>query len=288
MIDEIRQLAIFAKVADCGGITAASKDLGLSTSVVSHHMKELESRLGVALLYRSTRKMALTAEGKKVAQHARRMVESAERSIDAISKDAEEPSGELSISIASILLRSEVMDRVADFSIKFPRVSLSIDFSDSVVDLVAEGIDFAVRVGNRVDSSLKSRRIATLDRCLVARPQLASSVVEIDQLSASPWVGLSMLPMHRTFSGPRGKKKISFVPNTVVNSVDGACQLALRGCGIATPPRFLAEPYLESGELVELFPEWKLESLPIYGVWHANTSRTGLATRLKSFLLGEV
>lgn len=284
MINEIRQLAIFVKVVDLSSFSSAARALGLSTSVVSHHITELESRLGVALLYRSTRKMSLTAEGKKVLKHARDMVESAEKSIDAITRDSAVPSGELSISIPSVLIRSPLQRALAEFCKSYPGIRLSINVTDQVVDLVSGPFDLALRIGRLKDSTLKSAKVFSISRLLVASKKL-QSIKSIDQLRSAPWIHLSQLPPYRILTGPGNKRqKISYSASLSVDSVDAAFMFCLSGCGIFTAPDFLAEHELSTGRLLHLLPEWSPDSLPVYMLWHGNSSKNSLVSLLKSSL----
>lgn len=147
MLDHLRQMAIFAKVIDHGSFRGAARELRLSPSVVSHHISELEDRLGVALLYRTTRKLTLTPEGAKLLAATRRMLEAVEDEIAELSLSAREPSGELRITAPSVLSLSPLLDSIAAFSRAHPRIRLSLDFSDTRKDLIDDGFDLAVRFG---------------------------------------------------------------------------------------------------------------------------------------------
>ncbi|WP_274594863.1 LysR family transcriptional regulator [Parasedimentitalea marina] len=148
MLDQLRQIAIFAKTVDHGSFRAAAKALRLSPSVVSHHITQLEAQLGVALLYRSTRKLSLTRDGERLIGAARKMIDAAETGLHAVSDLAPQPSGELRVTAPAVLAQSTIVRRIAKFSIAYPGVRLALDFSDLRREVIGEGIDVALRMGS--------------------------------------------------------------------------------------------------------------------------------------------
>jgi len=149
MIDRLRQMAIFAKTIDHGSFRAAAKELRLSPSVVSHHISQLEESLGVALLYRSTRKLSLTSEGERLLVAARNMLQAVETELVDLSSSANTPSGELRLTMPSVLSQSHFTDRIAAFSKAYPRITLSLDFSDTRRALIDDGFDLATARSSR-------------------------------------------------------------------------------------------------------------------------------------------
>src|SRR5579863_733071 len=120
MIDELRALAIFAKTVEAGSFRTAAKELKLSPSVVSHHIAQLEERLGVTLLYRSTRHLSLTQEGNKLFEHAKEMLLAAESGLNIITQQSSEPSGRLIITLPSFFTKSKLVKDIAAFAQTFP------------------------------------------------------------------------------------------------------------------------------------------------------------------------
>src|SRR5580700_8826000 len=167
MIDELRALAIFAKVVEAGSFRSAANTLKLSPSVVSHHVAQLEERLGVALLYRSTRQLSLTFEGEKLFASAKSMISAAENGLNSIKHQTSEPSGKLNLTVPAFLTRSALVRDIAAFAKAFPKIALSISFTDVQQDVIREGIDLAIRVGELKDSALKSKRLYDMKRKLV-------------------------------------------------------------------------------------------------------------------------
>ncbi len=168
MLDHLKQIAIFAKTVDHGSFREAARVLRLSPSVVSHHVTQLEQQLGTALLYHSTRKLSLTADGERLLAAVRSMIEAAEAGLQAIADQKSQLSGVLRITAPAALGQSMLVDRFAEFSLANPLVQLSINFTDVRRDLIGEGFDVAIRMGWLKDSTLIARKLFDVRRRLVA------------------------------------------------------------------------------------------------------------------------
>lgn len=288
MIDELRALAIFAKTVEAGSFRTAAKELKLSPSVVSHHISQLEERLGVTLLYRSTRQLSLTQDGENLFTAAKTMVQAAESGLNTITNQSPEPSGKLTITVPAVLTRSSLVKDLASFAQTFPKITLSISFSDVQQDLIREGIDLAIRIGDLKSSTLKAKRLYEMKRKLIVAPsymQSRKNPHKPQDLIAWDWIGLKMRPNQKTLVNRAGKTfQINFQPRIIVDSVDAVCHLAIAGLGLATPPSFLVEEELRQGLLVEPLPAWGVESLGVYAVWPPNASKESLTFRLINFL----
>lgn len=288
MIDDYRSLAVFNAVADAGSFSAAARHLRLSTSVVSHHVSKLEARLGVTLLFRSTRSLSLTPEGSLIRDAVRRMVQSGEEAIDLLADEADQPVGALRVAIPAFGGQGAVQEGIWAFARAYPMVALSLSSSDTQVDLFKDGFDLAIRVGNLADSSLKSRRIGEFRRVLVAAPHYLAAqgpVDTIDDLKACDFVGLSMVSDDITLE--RGGEAVSFAPENVRLEVDSvaAAEAAIRmGLGVQRLPLPGIARDLETGDLVELLPEWRLPELGVYAVWPDSGPQKRLTRLLIDFL----
>jgi DNA-binding transcriptional LysR family regulator len=287
MIDDLRAMAVFAKTVESGSFRAAATAMNLSPSVVSHHVSQLEERLGVALLYRSTRRLSLTQDGIALFEHAKLMLAAAENGLNAITRRSGEPIGTLSVTLPAFLARSPLVERIAEFAKACPKVRLAMDFSDLKQDLIRDAIDLAIRIGPLQDSGLKSRKLFDIERRLVIAPAAMGKQYPLvpEDLRDWSWIGLRMRPNHRTLTNAQGEaRQISFEPRVVVNSLDAVCQLAIAGLGLATPPAFLVEDDIRRGRLVEPLSEWSISSLGAYAVWPPNAARESLTYRLVQFL----
>lgn len=288
MIDELRALAIFAKTVDAGSFRQAAKELNLSPSVVSHHIAQLEKRLGVALLYRSTRHLSLTQEGNELFAHAKEMLLAAETGLNAITQQSPDPSGRLNITLPSFFTKSTLVKGIADFAKVFPKVELLLNFTDVKQDLIREGIDLAIRIGDLEDSALKAKKLFDMPRKLVVAPvymEYRKKPHKPQDLLDWDWIGFEMRPHRRTLIHPSGKSvELEFNPRIVADSVEAVSQLAVAGLGLATPPAFLVAPALDQKDLIEPLPSWEISSLPVFAVWPPNASKNSLTFRMIHFL----
>ncbi|MFY0611455.1 MAG: LysR family transcriptional regulator [Hyphomicrobiaceae bacterium] len=280
MINHLRALAVFAKTVEHGSFRAAADDLELSPSVVSHHISQLEEQLGVALLYRSTRTLSLTRDGERLIGAAQAMLSAAEDGINTVLDHASGLSGELQITAPAVLAQSPLADKITQFLRVHPGVKISIDFSDDRRDVVADGIDVAIRMGWLRDSALKARKLYDVERVLVA----SNSLLTGRPVPKSPkdledwdWLDLASVPLKPIFRHA-SQKTITLRPATrlTANSAAALYQFVARGAGIAALPRFLAEADIQAGTTQVLLPEWRISSIAVYAVRPQNATRDGL------------
>jgi DNA-binding transcriptional LysR family regulator len=163
-------LRLFLRVLDAGSISLAGRQLGVSAAVASQRLKRLESRLGVRLFHRTTRRLEPTAEGTWLAERGRASIEELARVTDALGRAGREISGTLRVSVPESFGRQHISPLLPAFLEQHPRLALNMQFSDQVVDLVASGLDLAIRIGSLQDSSAVAQRLATDRRVLCASP----------------------------------------------------------------------------------------------------------------------
>ena len=292
MIDELRPLIIFAKTAELGSFREAARFFNLSPSVVSYHISQLERRFGIALLHRSTRQVSLTHDGEQVFKQAMVLAEVAESCLDTLSEQRDEPVGKLGIALPAGLVRSELVNAIAGFARQFERVELSMQFSDQQQNLVKESIDLAVRTGHLVNSGFQHRKLMDQPRRLVCTPDYLKTQPfprHIEDIRTWSWVELSMLPPERTLISPLGERVGVEIQSRIrVDSVDAMYRLSLAGLGLSTPPDFLVDEDLRRGTLVEVLPDWKVEDLPVYLLWPANTPKKSLTKELVDYLVNSM
>ncbi|MFK7838557.1 MAG: LysR family transcriptional regulator [Sulfitobacter sp.] len=281
MIDQLRQMAIFAKVIDHGSFRGAARELRLSPSVISHHISQLEERLGVALIYRSTRKLTLTKEGQKLLKAAQNMIDAVESELVDLSVAANAPSGELHLTLPSVLSSSPLVEQLAAFSISHPRIKLFLDFSDTRRSLVDDGYDIAIRMKPNAKNSATSRKLFSVERKLVAAstyvanrssPKIPSDLLGWDWMALTP---VQNIPVR--FS-KEGQETISFKPETRIfaNDAQALCRLACTGTGLAVLPEFLVRAHVENGRLHYVLTDWSLGSIDVFAQWPANAPKHGL------------
>lgn len=281
MIDRLRQMAIFAKTIDHGSFRGAARELRLSPSVVSHHVAQLEESLGVALIYRSTRKLTLTREGHRLLSAAHKMLEAVEGELVDLSVSASAPSGELRITIPSVLSQSHFIEQIAAFKKTYPRITLFLDFSDTRRSLIDDGFDIAIRMGPKAKNSATSRKLFSVKRKLVASAEyLASRPTPENPQDVVGWDWLALVPAQNVpleFTGVAGSQTI-IKPEARIfaNDAQAIYRLANASAGLAIVPDFLVSEDVNSGTLKYVLPGWELQSIDVYATWPANAPKHGL------------
>ncbi len=289
MIDDLRTLAIFAEIVRQKSFRGAAKLLNLSPSVVSYHVTQLEKRLGISLLYRSTRKISLTHEGEILYRHAVDMLSCAQQGLSKISSVSPEPTGRLIVALPSVITRASINRKIADFCKKYPGIDYHFHYTDIRQDMIGEGIDLAIRVGKLEDSTLKSKRIGRIDRKLVCSTDFFSHHKQPkhpEELASWKWIKLEMLPSTRSLIRDGGEVfHVTYESYVSVDSVEAMTQFCLHGLGLATPPDYLVTEALENGKLVEILPEWQVEPLPLFALWPDNLIENSNSRRLLDHLV---
>ncbi len=293
MLDQLRAMAVFAKVADLGSFRAAARALSLAPSVVSHHVNELEAHLSLPLLYRSTRRLALTSDGEKLLPAARDMVEAAERGLDAASGRSATPTGTLRLTAPAFLAETSLTRDLAAFSSAHPNVRLSVGFTDAPRELLRDGLDLALRAGTLTDSTHKTRKLADMRRVLVGAPRYvgAQKPARIpSDLSTWAFIQLSSRPPELRLIPPGKKKPVSvdLQPKISVDSAAAIREIVVAGAGIATLPEVTVRSELARGRLVEILPGWEAPTVGVFAVWPHNAQRAELTLRFVEFMAPRV
>jgi DNA-binding transcriptional LysR family regulator len=263
-------LLVFAAIGREGSITRAARSLGVTKSVVSGHLRTLEASLGVRLVQRTTRRLALTQVGEQAYESVQRMLEAA-GDVDRLAEsEMEAPSGTLRVASTVDLARLLVAPALASVCQAWPSLRVQLHTADRPVDILAEGLDAAVRVGVPPDSSFRIRKLAD-DQCvLLASPGLAqrwSSAERPRDLAAAPWLFHAAVDQPRkTFHAP-GRPDEGFVvgePHGVADNTDALRTLAAAGLGFAELPSHIAADDLATGRLVRVLAPWFSRPLSIY------------------------
>ena len=288
MIDHLRQMAIFARVVDEGSFRAAANDLGLAPSRTSEIVSDLETYLGVTLLYRTTRKISLTNEGRIFYARVVEMIRAAEAGLNELNALSLEPVGALRISLPSFFAAGPFSTAIASFAQKHPHVAFSVTYTDKRVGLIEDGFDLNLRVGWLDDSSMMSRKLADSQRLLVAGAGYAAArpiPKRPSDLEDWDWIRYQQRADVTEFISPDGKtKKVTGQAQIEVDNVDAMYHFATQNTGLAILPSFLAERGISSGELVQIIPDWTLRPLGIYAVWPDKSRRESLTLLFVRFL----
>lgn len=288
MIDHLRHMAIFARVVDEGSFRAAARDIGISPSRVSETVSDLEDYLGITLLHRTTRKIALTSEGRMLYPRVADMVRSAEAGLDELNALSLEPAGALRISVPAFMSSSGISTAIAEFIRLHPHVALSVSYTDYPVGLLEDGYDVNIRAGWPEDSSMMSRKLGNMERVLVAGTDYAASRPVPGtpaDLEDWDWIGFQHRPDTMEFTSPTGETaKVAGRSQIEVDSADALYHLTRQNIGVTVLPSYLAERGVASDELVRLLPDWGLLPLGIHALWPDKSRRENLTLLFVRFL----
>lgn len=285
---EPNDLLLFARVVDAGNLTRAAERLGVPKSTVSRRIAALEAQLGERLLLRTTRKMSVTDLGLAVLEHARRVDEDVQAASALAQHRQSAPSGRLRVTMAGDLANLLLAPLMADFLARHPLVTLEVDLSSRLVDLIGENFDLALRMGELSDdASLAARRIAVFASGLYAAP----AYLKKHGQPANPDALLKHRVLHaRSQSGEpfawrlvSGSRHWQGVPPTaaLINSPGSLLQLALSGAGITMAHDQFAAPHVNRGALVRVLPKWHFVPTPMWAVF---PGRRLMPARTRAFI----
>ena len=271
---EPNDLLLFARVADLGSFSRAAERLGIPKSTVSRRVSALESRLGERLLQRTTRKLTLTELGQAVLEHARHVAEDVEAASALAQNRQVRPSGRLRVTMPGDLGNIVLAPMLTRFALEHPGVTLEVDLSARFVDLIGEGWDLAIRMGElRDDASLAARRLAVFTTGLYASPAyLERRGAPRDPAALTEHDGLHVLsrngePMPWTlFRGADTWQGIPR-PRAVANSPELLMHMALGGAGIAMVNDHFALAHVRRKELACVLPKWRPAPTPAWAVF---------------------
>lgn len=271
-MDRFQEMRALAAVVDAGSFVGGADALQLSKAAISRQVADLETRLGVRMLHRTTRRLSLTAEGEVFYARCRELLASLEEAEAEATAGRGEAVGELKVSAPVSFGLLHLAPLWGDFLAKHPAVSLELTLSDRMVDLVDEGFDLAVRIARMPSSSLVSRRLAGTRLVLCATPKYLKKhgiPAHPADLASHEVLAYNLLATGDawSFDGPDGSATVKVRPRMHTNSGDTCRSVALRHQGMILQPTFLISEDLRSGALVEVLPEWKSLELGIYAVY---------------------
>ena len=256
MLEQLRQMAVFAEVVRQGSMVAASKELGMSAAGVSQHIKQLETLLGVKLLNRTTRSLSVTEAGEGYSEQCIPMLSAAQTANDQVSHYSGELTGEIRITAPSGIANRPLSRVLTAFLTKHPNLRIRLIIADTNLDLVEHKIDLAIRAGNLRDSTLIARKLTEWRGILCASPAWVcrNGLPEtLEQLSTLPGLifGEHSGPYRLQFSE---KRTIEIQPLVVCNNQSALYSMTLAGVGYSLQLDADVTTQLESGELIQLLP----------------------------------
>jgi len=286
-MDRLTDIAVFVRVVERGSFTRAAEELELSRAVVSKYLTRLEERLGARLLHRTTRRLSLTEAGAALFEASRGALERIDEAEDAVAKFQKAPRGRLRVSAPMGFGILHLGAAVADFLRAYPEVSIDLQLDDRYVNLLEEGVDLAIRIGQLTDSSLIARKLASDELIVIASPGYLEQNGEPEtpaDLAAHNCLHYAYLSTANVwrFTGPDGRESsVAVTGNTRVNNGNIECEMVAAGLGLALVPTFYAAPYLRAGRVKRVLPRHKLADIGIYAVY---PQRSHVPPKVRAFV----
>ena len=290
-MDTLQAMAVFVRVVERGSFSAVARELNTSQPTVSKYIAALERRLGGQLFTRRTRQLSLTDEGERYLQFCRDILAAVDNAERSFKTGQEQIEGSLRIASSVSFGRLRIAPKLSAFLQRYPGVTADLHLSDSNVDLVEQGIDIAIRIGELRDSNLKARKIGTTRRQLYAAPAylerwgVPSSPAELAGHNCLVFSLLDQAEIWRLeHAGQWSHTQVR--GNARSNSSEAIRQMVLDGSGISLSPTWLFDDALEDGRVLVVLPGYSPASLPIHAVMPADRRQFA---RVKAFCdyLGE-
>ncbi|WP_180104213.1 LysR substrate-binding domain-containing protein [Acinetobacter sp. YH12108] len=289
MLTDLDDFYCFAQVVEHGGFSAAERATDIPKSKLSRRVYNLEERLGVRLIQRSSRHFAVTDIGMNIYRHAQVMLSAAQAAHDLVDHLSTEPRGTIKISLPVSIAQNEMAKILPDFLKKYPEIKVQMMITNRRVDIINEGFDLALRVRTSLDDdpNLVIRQFEKIEQHLFASQGYLNEFGDLktpEQLSEHKI--LSMAEEHTEQflilqNEQQQQKKIRINPTVMGSDLNMLAQLAASGCGITLLPDNVVQQYVERGELVRVLSDWKTA----HGIFHlVYPSRRGLLPAVRVFI----
>lgn len=272
MSSKIEEITAFVNVVEYGGFTNAAEKLGIAKSSLSRRMSELEQRLGVQLLNRTTRKISLTRSGQQFFERSRQILTELEEAEQLVSEGQVELKGRIKMAVPLSFAMQHMAPLIVEFKRQYPDIELSVDLNDREIDLVEEGFDLAIRIGFMQDSTLIARRLGVIKVVCCASPsylELHGEPQHPDQLPQHYGLYYSNSSAQRLWQFEVGGKSRPFLPinNLSANNGEFLASAAIEGLGVISSPTFIVYKSLRNGELVRILKSYPMPDTGIYAVF---------------------
>jgi DNA-binding transcriptional LysR family regulator len=272
-LDDLRALRVFVTVVETGSLTEAARRLNIAPSTVSKHISALEAKVHGQLIVRSTKQIHVTELGRRFNARCQAIIQEVERTEFEVDEYNAEPQGVLRISAAPVFAVKHLAPVVARFLEKYPKVSVDLQLTNTEEDLVANGIDAAIRISSKLDDNLVAVKLAPNVRVYCAapsymakhgKPSSVTDLVNHNCLIIQSVAQSAVWPMRREDGVI---EQVAVTGTFKCNNGDMLCEALLQGMGIGHLARFMVYDHIASGDLVELFPESRVIASHIYVVF---------------------
>jgi len=282
-LPNLEDLAVFVQVAKRASFAAAASELGMSTAFISKRIRLLEQNLGVRLLHRTTRRVSVSEDGERVYHWALRILDSVQRMGDEVSALHREPSGQLRIASSLGLGRRFVAPALSELAARYPQLDIRLDVHDRLVDLVAEGVDLDIRVGNEIAANLIAKPLAKNRRVLCAAPgylERRGTPRSLAELTSHDC--LVIKERDHPFGvwhleGPSGEENVKVTGPLSSNHGEVVHQWCLDGRGILLRSWWDVHDSLADGRLVQVLPEYQQQA----DIWAVHAAPLASSARVR-------
>jgi DNA-binding transcriptional LysR family regulator len=272
----------FARIVEGGSLSAGARAVGKSLPAVCRSLAQLEKRLGERLLHRTTRRIALTEAGTEFYERCRRIVAEIEEAEAAVRAQTIEPQGVLAVTAPLLFGRMHIAPVVVEYLRRYRKASVSLILADRLINLVEEGIDVAIRIGELADSTLVARRLGAIPRVVCASPEYLKhhgAPARPQDLARHECVRFTGLSPTREWAFLEEKIKVE--GRFVTNNGDAAIDAALHGLGLVMVLGYQVEQPLADGRLVRVLEDFEPAPAPVHAVY---SSARLVPAKLKAFL----
>ncbi len=289
-MSQFSQLQAFIAVVEQAGFSAAAERLGIAKSAVSRRVNELENRLGARLLNRTTRRVSLTDAGRELHRRATRILADLEEAEQTVARAQGELSGILRVAAPLSFGIRHLTPALEEFLPRHPGIELDLDLNDRQVDLVHEGFDMAVRIGQLEDSSLIARRLSPIRRVTCASPEYLrrhGAPLTPDGLARHPLLHYSNVPrqlgwIFHDSAGHAIRPRVTV--RLQANNGEVLAEAAAAGLGIVISPSFIAGEFIERGALQRILPDYRLQDEGLFALYPSNRHLSRRVRALVDFL----
>lgn len=286
-MDRYQGMATFVRVVETGSFSAAARHLNVGQPAVSKTIAQLESRLQVSLLIRSTHGLTPTEAGQRFYERAKAAIQEADEAELAARGAGTGLSGCLRVSAATTFARLHVVPLLPRFLERHPELEIDVILDDRVIDLVAEGVDVSLRMGSLPDSSAVARKLATVERSVLATPAYLArageprSPAEIDGHDV---VIHSQIPNVWSFTRDGAEASVSVRGRVRVSAAEGLRAAVLADMGLAIASDWMFAPELASGAVRRVLKDWRLPPLDLWAIFPAGRMASAKARQFASFV----
>lgn len=288
-MDQIQSIRVFARVVEAGTFTKAAESLDLPKGTVTKLVQQLEARLKVKLLNRTTRRVTVTPDGAAYYERTTRLLNDLDDIEASMTNAQAKPSGRLRVDVGTTVAREVIIPALSDFYRRFPDIQLDLGVTDRSVDLLADNVDCVIRGGELLDQSLVARRIANVPLITVASPAYIRAhgtpthPEQLDQehTTVNYFSTRNGRPYPNEFEKDGQTLEIAGRYKLSVNESNAMIAAVLAGLGVGQIAAFTALPLIARGELVQVLPEWNSHAIPLYVVYPPNRH---LSAKVRAFV----